>query len=108
MVKQAPLVLTFTGSATTTSGWQTLDYKYQGGEAVDRGFFVTLASSTNYSVALQVAASAPDSSGAVDTFYTVSTWTESTEGVLTGNWPAIRVVYVGGGDAGTSTFVLTR
>lgn len=85
--------IVFETSATATSGWFTLDYKYD--ENPERGFFLTMASVSNQNMILQVGASVPDANGAVDHVYNVSTYSNltSADGVMTGNWPVVRVIF---------------
>jgi hypothetical protein len=99
MSKRRTIVVTT--SATTTSDWYFLDYRYNG-ESEDRAFFATFASVSNQTLELQVGAwDNDDRDGNPDHTYTVSTYTNlsSTDGVLTGNWPAVRVVLGVNGDA---------
>jgi hypothetical protein len=103
MSKRRTIVVT--ASATTTSDWFNLDYRY--GEAEDRSFFCTFASVSNQTLELQVGAWDDDNRDSVapDHIYSVSTYTNlsSTDGVLTGNWPAVRVIL---GVNGAAKFVL--
>lgn len=83
-------------AATTTSQWYDRDYRYD--QNTERAFFMSMASTAD-TWTLQVA-------DETHTYvYNVSAFTgvTSADGVLVGNWPAVRMIYVG---ASGGTFCL--
>jgi hypothetical protein len=106
MTQRKPLKyeVTATTTATTTSDWFNLDYRYD--QNSDRSFFITQASVSNQTMTLQVAGAVPASAGdsSIDV-YNVSVYTgSSADGVLIGNWPAVRVI--ARANNGTAKFVM--
>jgi len=86
-----------TCSTTTTSGWYNLDYRY--GELRERPFYVKASVGTSWTI--QVGASAVTSAGDTVTYFTnVSSYVSgSAVDVLHGNWPSIRFIFSGEGQA---------
>jgi hypothetical protein len=84
----------FAASATTTSDWYALDYKYDVNP--ERGFAIELNDAAD-TMTIQVAEKAVSP----DHIFTVSALTGATaiDGVLRANWPAVRFIYAGAGDS---------
>lgn len=89
--------IVFEASATTTSQWYTLDYRFD--SLAERPFFVTLASVSNQSMIIQVGASTQDVNSSVAHVFNVSNFVDtSSSGVLLGAWPSVRFIFSGNGD----------
>lgn len=90
-----PIVITC--STTTTSQWYNLDYRY--GEMMERPFWVKASVGTSWTI--QVGASAVTSGQDTVTYIVnVSSYVSgSAVDVLHGNWPVVRFVYSGVGQA---------
>jgi hypothetical protein len=72
----------------------------------DRAYFMTMSSVSNQTWTMQVGGSAATSNAdPLDHKYNVSAYENQTsaDGVLTGNWPAVRFIFSGNG---TGTFVM--
>ena len=96
MTKRTPIIVE--ASATTTSQWYALDYRFDVNQ--DRAFWISTASASNQIISIQVGASVPDANGSVARFHTVSAYeVSSAHGTLSGNWPAVRVIMQVNGDA---------